>query len=113
MRATGGSMGHIVIAAYRPKPGREADLAALARRHTPNLRAWGLATDMPVTLMRAKDGTILEVFEWHTGAIDKAHSDPRVLEMWGQYAEVCDYIPLNTLAEASDLFATFVPFDEA
>jgi hypothetical protein len=102
-------MGDIVICAYRPKAGREADLEALARRHTPDLRAWGLATDLPVTLMRAKDGTIIEVFEWHTGAVEKAHSDPRVLEMWGRYAEVCDYVPLQEVAETADLFATFTP----
>jgi len=29
--------------------------------------------------------------------------------MWGEYAEVCDYVPLNTLKEAGNMFAGFVP----
>ena len=31
--------------------------------------------------------------------------------MWARYAEVCDYAPLNTLPEASELFAAFEPID--
>ncbi len=54
----------IVIVAYQPKPGKEADLLQLTREHVPLLRAEGLATDFPVTACRAKDGTVVEVFEW-------------------------------------------------
>ena len=31
--------------------------------------------------------------------------------MWGEYAEVCDYVPLNTLNEANTMFAGFVPLN--
>jgi hypothetical protein len=102
-------MGDIVIVAYRPKPGREAALAALVASHVANLRAWGLATDLPETTMRAGDGTLLEVFEWHEGATVKAHSDPRVLAMWGQFFEVCDIVGLRDVAETDELVATFAP----
>jgi hypothetical protein len=53
----------IVIVAYRPKPGKEADLLQLTREHVPLLRAEGLVTDHPVTACRSTDGTIVEVFE--------------------------------------------------
>jgi len=106
-------MGEIVIAAYRPKPGREADLADEVRAHLPSLREWGFATDLPVTAMRAADGTILEVFEWRHGAIDAAHKDPRVLALWGRFGEVCDSISLRDLPETAGLFATFAPLDPA
>lgn len=61
--------------------------------------------------MKAKDGTIVEVFEWNDGAIAKAHEHPDVLAMWGEYEKACDYLPLKNLAEANDLFAGFEPLD--
>jgi len=102
-------MGDVVIVAYRPKPGCAAALEALAREHVPILRGLGLATVRPEVILRAGDGIIVEVFEWAEGAIDRAHTDPEVANLWQRYGEVCDYIPLNTLAEAADMFATFKP----
>ena len=102
-------MGDIVIVAYRPKPGRKADLADLVHSHVPDLRDWGLATDRPSTVMQADDGTIVEVFEWHDGAVAQAHGDPRVLAMWGRFGEVCDIVGLRDVAETAELFATFSP----
>jgi hypothetical protein len=102
-------MGDVVIVAYRPKPGRHDDLVALVRSHVPDLRDWGLATDLPATTMRAGDGTIVEVFEWHDGAVAKAHEDPRVLAMWRRFGEVCDIVGLRDVSETAELFATFSP----
>jgi hypothetical protein len=102
-------MGVMVIVAYRPKPGCEADLEALVREHVPCLRTLGLVTDRPVQAMRAKDGTIIEVFEWQDGAIEAAHSSPRVVELWERFGNVCDYVPLRELREAAEPFAGFVP----
>ena len=100
----------MVIVAYRPRPGKEALLLELTRQHLPLLRAQGLATDRPSYVMRAADGTILEVFEWKSqAAIDAAHGNPAVAKMWERYAEACEYIPLKNLKEAGDLFAAFEP----
>jgi hypothetical protein len=104
-------MGDMVIAAYRPKPGQEAALLELTRDHVPRLRRLGLATDRPCLTMKAKDGTIVEVFEWKDGAIAKAHHHPDVLAMWDEYANACDYVRLVDLAEATEMFAGFVPID--
>ena len=38
-------------------------------------------------------------------------NNPEVLKMWGEYAEVCDYVPINTLAEANNMFAGFIPLN--
>jgi hypothetical protein len=99
----------VVVVAYKPKPGKEADLLQLTREHVPLLRAEGLATDRPVTACLAKDGTIVEVFEWAPGAIERAHSNPEVLKLWQRYAAACDYVPLATLSESSTQFASFTP----
>lgn len=97
-----------VIVAYRPRPGKEALLLELIRQHLPVLRAQGLATDRQSFAMRAADGTIVEVFEWRSqAAIDGAHGNPVVAKMWERFAEACEYIPLKSLKEAGDLFASF------
>ena len=64
----------IVIVAYRPKPGKDNVLLAELRDHVHLLRSEGLATDRHPVLMRAKDGTVLEIFEWASpAAIEEAH----------------------------------------
>jgi quinol monooxygenase YgiN len=100
----------MVIVAYRPRPGKEALLLELTRQHLPVLRAQGLATDRPAYVVRAADGTIVEIFEWKSqAAIDRAHQNPAVAKMWERYAEACEYVPLKSLKEAGDLFAAFEP----
>jgi quinol monooxygenase YgiN len=101
-------MGQFSIACYRPKPGKDAELLELTREHVPILRNEGLVTDRPAYAMRAKDGTIVEVFEWKSQeAIDSAHGNPEVLKLWQRYGAACDYVALSTLAEAQDMFAGF------
>lgn len=101
----------IVIVAYKPKPGKEADLLQLTREHVPLLRAEGLATDRPVTACLARDGTVVEVFEWAAGGVERAHSNPVVLKLWERYAAACDIVPLVSLPEVSNIFASFAPLD--
>ena len=101
-------MGRFVIVAYRPKPGQDAGLRAAVDKHLCVLRAEGLVTDSAAQVMRAADGTIVEVFEWASAeAIAKAHSNPAVQALWGEFAAVCDYVPLARLAEAQQMFAEF------
>lgn len=102
-------MGTVVIVAFRPKPGKDEALLDLVRSHTPRLRELGLATEREPTIMQGKDGVIVEVFEWVEGGIERAHEDPQVLAMWGEFAELCDYVPLEQLPEAGDMFAEFTP----
>ena len=104
--------GVCVIVAYRPKPGQENALLELVRNRVPTLRKEGLVTDRVPIIMHARNGTIIEVSEWKSeDAIDAAHKNPNVLAMWNQFFEICDCVPLNTLAEANDLFAGFEPIE--
>ncbi len=105
-------MGRIVIATYRPKSGREEELKTLVRQHVSRLQELGLATGRDPVVMQAGDGSVVEVFEWVSAeAIEAAHRDPKVAAMWGQFAEVCDYIPVGQLHEAGQLFSEFAAFD--
>ncbi len=105
-------LGVCVIVAYRPKPGKEDGLLELVRSGVPTLRQEGLVSDWAPTIMRARDGTIIEVSEWKSReAIDAAHENPNVLAVWQKFFAVCDCVPLNTLAEAAEMFAGFEPID--
>ena len=104
------STGIVVIVAYRPKPGKEKELLDLVRGRVPTLREENLVTDRVPTIMHARDGTIIEVSEWKSReAIDAAHKNPNVLAMWNKFFAICDCVPLNTLAEAKEMFAGFEP----
>jgi hypothetical protein len=101
-------MGVMVIASFRPKPGMTAALDACTREHLPILRAQGLATDRPSVVLRAGDGSLLEIFEWVSeAAIESAHANPAVHALWERYAACCEYITLGDLAEAKTMFPSF------
>jgi quinol monooxygenase YgiN len=69
-------------------------------------------TDRAPAIMRARDGTIIEVSEWKSReAIEAAHRNPTVLAMWAKFFALCDCVPLNTLTEATEMFAGFEPLD--
>lgn len=100
-------MGEIAVVAYRPKPGSAEALLALTREHHAILFAQDLVTDRAPIIARAKDGTIIEIFEWKPGAVASAHTNPAVLELWKRYEAVCEYVPLASLPESANLFAGF------
>ena len=105
-------MGSIVICAFRPKPGQEAELLEVVKTHMPTLKGQDYITDRPATVMRSTDGTILEVFEWKSEEHTRqAHEDPVVLAMWKRFGACCDYVTLRDLAETESPFPNFKPID--
>ena len=56
--------GVCVIVAYRPKPGKADELPDLVLSRVPTLCQEGLVSDRAPTIIRARDGTIIEVSEW-------------------------------------------------
>jgi len=101
-------MGRIVIVAYRPKSGQQRALRELVDAHVGILREEGLATDRPPVIMQAKDGSVVEVFEWVSPeAIEQAHENAAVQQLWRDFALVCDFLPLNQLPESAQVFAEF------
>src|SRR5438270_9556654 len=96
--------GVIAVVAYRPKPGKEQELLELVRARVPTLRKEALVTNRVPTIMRSRNGTIVEVSEWKSReAIDAAHKNPNVLAMWEKFFLACECVPLETLAEAADM----------
>jgi quinol monooxygenase YgiN len=102
--------GSIVVACYRPRPGCEEALAELVRNHLPPLRAEALVTERAPVVMRAADGTIVEVFEWRSPeAIASAHKNPVVLDLWKRFEAVCSYETPSNVEEFKNLFSHFEP----
>ena len=100
----------IVIVGYRPFPGKEKQLYELMKTHVDILRKEGLASDRQSILMKTADGIVVEVFGWKSReAIQNAHTNPAVQKMWGEYAQVCEYVPIGNLSEAQNLFSEFTP----
>jgi hypothetical protein len=103
-------MGRIVIACFRPLPGKQEQLRELTRTHVQRLRDLGLATDRSGIAMEAENGDVVEVFEWVSPeAIATAHEHPEVLAMWAEYEQCCTYIPVTEVPGAGELFPDHTP----
>ena len=100
----------IVFAMYRPNTGKDAELRALIARHIPALRKLGLVTTRDPTLVRAEDGSYIEIFEWISNeAARKAHEHPEIAEIWEQMGIVGSFGKLRDLPEAGREFPHFEP----
>ena len=101
-------MGQIVIAAFKPKPGKDDELKQVIADRLPLLRRLGLSTDRVNITMRSKNGTIIDVSEWvDDDAIKRAHETPEVHELWKRFDECSEYVKLESLDEINMEFACF------
>ncbi|MBS1518289.1 MAG: antibiotic biosynthesis monooxygenase [Bacteroidetes bacterium] len=105
-------MGVIVITCFKPKEGMENELLEVIKDHIPVLRKEGLVTDRICHVMRSSNGSILEVFEWKSQeAIENAHKNERVLELWKRFEKACTYEKLSSLEESNMMFPGFEPVE--
>jgi quinol monooxygenase YgiN len=101
-------MGQISIAAFRAKPGKDAEMLRVIDDRLPLLRRFGLATDRAEVRCRSKEGVVITISEWTSQeAIDRAHKTPEVLELWNRFWACCEFVKLDALPESRDAFATF------
>jgi len=98
----------VVMALYRPKEGKLAELKALVHRHFPTLKDYGLTTEQSPFIGRSSDGTIIEIFEWISAeAAQKAHDHPAVAKIWEAMAMVAEFRKLDQLSESHKVFPSF------
>jgi hypothetical protein len=103
-------MGRFVIVAYSPKPSTADALVTAVHKNIQVLRVEDLVTDRPADVMRAADGTVVEVFErWSAEAIAKAQTTAAVQALRADFSAACDYRPLNSFGESPQLSAEFEP----
>lgn len=102
----------IVIATYKPHDGNDEALRDLIRQHLPALRKYELATDRPSMLMRARDGTYLEIFEWVSAdSSERAHQHPAIAKIWEGMGALGDMPTLSQLEETTRPFPHFESVD--
>lgn len=88
------------IVTYVPKPGKEAELLALVKKHEPALRKVGLVTAEPFKVWKAFDirkerVAFIEYFQWKDGfASDTAHQTPEVMAVWEPMGPVLEELTI-------------------
>ena len=98
----------MVIALYRPHDGKDVDLRRLIAEHVPALRRLALITERPAVLLRAANGTYLEIFEWASAAAARsAHDHAEIARIWDAMGAIADFAPLDSLEESHRPFAPF------
>ncbi|MCW3463563.1 hypothetical protein [Chitinophaga nivalis] len=103
-------MGVVVMVAYQPKSGQEELLNQLVSAHVPILRGEGLATERTPLILRAKDGTLIEIFEWKSAdSIVAARDNDIVKELWDKFQTACNYIAPAHVPEFQEIFSSFEP----
>ena len=81
----------LALAAYRPRPEREDDFLVFLHEELALLRRRGHVTERRAPVVRAPKGELLVVLEWSSDhAVDDAHADPDVLEIWDRKAELAE-----------------------
>jgi hypothetical protein len=102
----------VVFALYRPHAGKEAELRRLIAQHVPTLRRLELITDRPAVLVKSRNGTFIEIFEWRSNdAARQAHEHPEVAKIWEAMGPISDLPALETLEEIKNRFPHFEPVD--
>ncbi len=89
--------GNTVICTYRVRQGEQARLLRILDRHFALLRERGYATADARQTFRGRDAAgpvVVDIFTWKSPqAVERAHHDPGVRELWGA---------LEPLAEGRD-----------
>ena len=100
----------VVFALYKPHEGNDADLRKILAEHVATLRRLELATDRPAVLVKSRNGTYIEIFEWSTPeAAGLAHHHPEVAKVWESIGKVADLAKLDSLEEIKGMFPHFQP----
>jgi len=105
-------MGKIVLALYKPFEGKENELLELIKEHTPLLLKHKLITSRKAIVLKSDNGTIIEIFEWRSPkAIDDAHTNEQIMNLWNKFGEICSYETLGSLEESKAIFPNFKVLD--
>jgi hypothetical protein len=100
----------VVFALYRPHDGKEAEFRELLAKHIPVLRRLELITDREPIIVKSKNGTYIEIFEWRAAdSASRAHELPEVAQVWEAMGRVADLPALESLDEVSGQFPHFEP----
>ena len=98
----------VFLAAYRVRPGHEAEVLPHLREEMATLRGRGHVTSRPAPVCRTAAGGYLVVAEWATEhSVDDAHADDVIIETWHRKDRILEYVAPAALDGADVEFASF------
>jgi hypothetical protein len=98
----------VMFALYKLHDGKDADLRRVIAEHVPTLHRLELATDRPTVVIKAKNGTYIEIFEWSSHeAAGLAHHHPELAKVWEAIGEVGHLPKLDSVEEVQGMFPHF------
>ena len=100
----------VVFALYKPHEGKDAEFRQVLAQHVPTLRRLELITERPAILVRSKNGTYIEIFEWASPeSAGLAHHHPELAKVWEAMGKVGDLPLFSSLEEINGRFPHFEP----
>lgn len=98
----------LAFAMYKPNEGKENELKEILKEHLPILKEYGLISAKETYTIRAKDGTIIEIFEWLSEEAKViAHQHPAMRQLWGRMMAICTFPAMQDLDESKKSFPNF------
>ena len=70
----------------KARPGQEAQVEAVIKKHWATIKKLDLVTSAPHTLYRTDGGTFIDIFTWKSAAIPD-NAPPAVLAIWKEMRE--------------------------
>jgi hypothetical protein len=102
------------LSAYRPRPGRRDDLLPHLRAEIAALRERGHITARPAPICGTPGGAYLVIAGWATEtAVDDAHQDDVILEIWRRKEQLVEYIAPADLDRSDVPFASYDVLEDA
>ena len=105
-------MERIVLVSYQSFEDKESELEKLLLNHWAILNEEGLVSERRPVIAKASDSTYIEIFGWKSKeAIEEAHTNKKIQDLWLKFSKICNYIPANDIKEFNSLFSEFEPLN--
>jgi hypothetical protein len=100
------------IIVYKPYKGREQELLPAVKASYIDLRKGGYVTSDSPKIMKAKDSSIILIFEWKDEQmIPNAQADPVIQQHWMTLSKLCEFAKPMNLIEFQGPFSEFETID--
>jgi hypothetical protein len=96
------------IIVYKPYKDREQELLPAVRASYIDLRKGGYVTSASPMVMKAKDDSIILIFEWKNEQMKHdAQTDPVIQKHWMLISKLCEFARPMNLIEFQEPFSEF------
>jgi hypothetical protein len=101
-------MSKIALIVYKPRQDHTQDLIDSLLQNIPVMRKLGLVTYREQIVAKAKDGSIVQIFEWvEDDSQEQAMAHPVVQEMWINVSKISDFQKPMAVAEFQETLSMF------